>query len=179
MKKKLCVIMAAAMLASVSVTACSGKAAETTAAETTVEETTAEEITVEETTAEETTEEETSSEDDDELSPEELKAMYQGFAESLQSVIGLKDLKELSELVVYPCYVGIDDGVVVENDEEFLALDPEKVFTDDLIAAVEGADLEKAEVTEAGYVVGDPSGKPNVTFGLDAEGTMGITGINY
>lgn len=178
MKKKLCMIMAAAMIASVGVTACSSKPAETTAAETTVEETTVEETTAEETTeAEESSEAEESAED--ELSEDELAAMYQAFAESLQKVIGQKDLKQLAELVVYPCYVGIDDGVVVENEDEFLALDAEKVFTDELIAAVEGADLENTEVTEAGYVVGDPSGKPNVTFGLDAEGTMGITGINY
>ena len=173
MKKRLCVLMAAAMLASVGVTACSSKPAETTAEETAVEETTAEETSE----AEESSEVEESAED--ELSDEELTALYQGFAESLQKVIGQKDLNQLAELVVYPCYVGIDDGVVVENEDEFLALDAEKVFTDELITAVEDADLENTEVTEAGYVVGDPSGKPNVTFGLDAEGTMGITGINY
>ncbi len=174
MRKTLGIFMAAAMIAAGSMSACSSsQPAETTAAETTVAETTAEETTVEETT------EAASEESSDELSDEEMKSLYVAFAESLQNVIDEKDLSQIAELMTYPAYIGIDDGVVVESEEDFLKLDADKVFTDELIKAVEEADLDATEVTEAGFVVGDPSGKPNVTFGLGEDGKLGITGINY
>lgn len=185
MKKTLYAVMAAAMVASAGMTACSSQPAETTAAETTVAETTAEETTAEETEADETTVEETSAEEEteaegtEELSEEELAALYHAFGEALQASIGNKDLKEMSAIVGYPCYIGIGDGIVVENEEAFLALNAEEIFTDELVAAVEAADLDAIEVTEAGFVVGDPSGKPNVTIGLDSNDTIGIIGINY
>lgn len=115
----------------------------------------------------------------DEISEEELAGLYYAFAESLQVVVSEKSMEDMSELLGYPCYVGIDDGIVVEDKEQFLALDVDKVFTDELVNAVENADLDAIEVSEAGFVVGDPSGKPNVTIGLDSNDTIGITGINY
>lgn len=177
MKKSLSVLMMAAMVAGTSLTACSSKPAETTAAETTAEaiestENQATEAEAETEEAEENAEEET-------VSEAELTSLYRDFAESLQNVIGEKDMEDLAELMVYPSYIGIDDGVVVESEEDFLALDADKVFTDALIAAVEAADVDAIEPVEAGFVVGDESGTPNVTFGLDEEGTMGIVGINY
>ena len=88
-------------------------------------------------------------------------------------------MNDLAELLVYPSYIGIDDGIVVNNRTEFMALDADKVFTDALIEAVKTADVSSNELTKAGFIVGDPSGKPAVTFGLDKEGSIGITGINY
>ena len=173
MKKSLSVLMMAAMVAGTSLTACSSKPAETTAAETTAE---AVESTENEATEAEAEEAET---EEETVSEAELTDLYRDFAESLQNVIGEKDMEDLAELMVYPSYIGIDDGVVVESEEDFLALDADKVFTDALIAAVEAADVDAIEPVEAGFVVGDESGTPNVTFGLDEEGTMGIVGINY
>ena len=60
-----------------------------------------------------------------------------------------------------------------------MALDADKVFTDALIEAVKTADVSSNELTKAGFIVGDPSGKPAATFGLDKEGSIGITAINY
>lgn len=180
MKKSLSVLMMAAMIAGTSLTACSSKPAETTAAETTAEtaESTENEATEAEAEEAETEEAEENAEEET-VSEAELTDLYRDFAESLQNVIGEKDMEDLAELMVYPSYIGIDDGVVVESEEDFLALDADKVFTDALIAAVEAADVDAIEPVEAGFVVGDESGTPNVTFGLDEEGTMGIVGINY
>lgn len=44
---------------------------------------------------------------------------------------------------------------------------------------MKGADLDSIEVSKAGFVVGDPSGNPNVIIGLGSDDTIGITGINY
>lgn len=176
MKKKLMVCMVAIMTAGIVLIGC-GK---NDAADTVQEEAVQEEALQEETVQEETTvPEEAEGSGEDEISEEELAGLYHAFGESLQAVIGKRSMEDLAELLGYPCYVGIDDGVVVENKEQFLALDADKVFTDELVNAVENADLDAIEVSAAGFVVGDPSGKPNVTIGLDSNGTIGVTGINY
>lgn len=176
MKKKLMVCMVAIMTAGIVLIGC-GKndAADTVQEEAVQEEAVQEEIVQEETTVPE----EAEGSGEDEISEEELAGLYHAFGESLQAVIGKRSMEDLAELLGYPCYVGIDDGVVVENKEQFLALDADKVFTDELVNAVENADLDAIEVSAAGFVVGDPSGKPNVTIRLDSNGTIGVTGINY
>lgn len=171
MKKKLMVYMVAIMTAGIVLIGC-GK---NDAADTVQEEAVQEETVQEETTVPE----EAEGSGEDEISEEELADLYHSFGESLQAVIGKRSMEDMAELLGYPCYVGIDDGVVVENEEQFLALDADKVFTDELVNAVENADLDAIEVSAAGFVVGDPSGKPNVTIGLDSNGTVGVTGINY
>lgn len=181
MKKKLMVCMVAIMTAGIVLIGC-GKndAADTVQEEAVQEEAVQEEALQEETVQEETTvPEEAEGSGEDEISEEELADLYHAFGESLQAVIGKRSMEDMAELLGYPCYVGIDDGVVVENKEQFLALDADKVFTDELVNAVENADLDAIEVSAAGFVVGDPSGKPNVTIGLDSNGTIGVTGINY
>lgn len=171
MKKKLMVCMVAIMTAGIVLIGC-GK---NDAADTVQEEAVQEETVQEETTVQE----EAEGSGEDEISEEELAGLYHAFGESLQAVIGKRSMEDMAELLGYPCYVGIDDGVVVENEEQFLALDADKVFTDELVNAVENADLDAIEVSAAGFVVGDSSGKPNVTIGLDSNGTIGVTGINY
>ena len=205
MKKKLCAVMTAAVLAGVAVTACSGQAAETTAAESASEAEagsssaesadgaadaeSADQASDAENASENGTsgsEEKASSEDkeaadasvSDTISDEELAGLYEAVAESAKLAVKDKSMDELAELVGYPCYVGIDGGTTVNDEAEFLSLDPSKIFTDAFVKAIEDADLSKIEVTEAGYVVGDPSGKPNITIGLDESKAIGITGIN-
>lgn len=181
MKKKLMVCILTVMTAGIVLIGCGKNDAADAAKEEAVQEDAVQEEAVqEETTQDETAAaEETENSGADELSEEELAGLYHAFGESLQAVIGKKSMEDMAELLGYPCYVGIDDGVVVENKEQFLALDADKVFTDELVSAVENADLDAIEVSEAGFVVGDPSGKPNVAIGLDSNGTIGITGINY
>lgn len=181
MKKKLMVCILTVMTAGIVLIGCGKNDAADAAKEEAVQEDAVQEEAVqEETTQDETAAaEETENSGADELSEEELAGLYHAFGESLQAVIGKKSMEDMAELLGYPCYVGIDDGVVAENKEQFLALDADKVFTDELVSAVENADLDAIEVSEAGFVVGDPSGKPNVAIGLDSNGTIGITGINY
>ncbi len=88
-------------------------------------------------------------------------------------------MEKLKKLVVYPCYVGVGDGVTVDSEEEFMDLNPDAVFTDELIDAVKGADLDSLKMTEAGLAVGDKSGKPNIIIGLGEDKRIGIVGINY
>ena len=194
MRKSIYTLMVSTLIAAASMTACSSQPSETTTAETTTVETTAAESTQENDTsaessdASETTtagEKETAQTtdadyaEDETLSEKEITELYRGFARSLQSIIANKNMNDLAELLVYPSYIGIDDGIVVNNRTEFMALDADKVFTDALIEAVKTADVSSTELTKAGFIVGDPSGKPAVTFGLDKEGSIGITGINY
>lgn len=168
MRKSIYTLMVSTLIAAASMTACSSQPSETTTAETT----TAGEKETAQTTDADYAEDET-------LSEKEITELYRGFARSLQSIIANKNMNDLAELLVYPSYIGIDDGIVVNNRTEFMALDADKVFTDALIEAVKTADVSSTELTKAGFIVGDPSGKPAVTFGLDKEGSIGITGINY
>ena len=173
MRKSIYTLMVSTLIAAASMTACSSQPSETTTAETTAAESTQENGTsAESSDASETTtagEKETAQTtdadhaEDETLSEKEITELYRG----------------LAELLVYPSYIGIDDGIVVNNRTEFMALDADKVFTDALIEAVKTADVSSTELTKAGFIVGDPSGKPAVTFGLDKEGSIGITAINY
>ncbi len=191
MRKSIYILMASSLIAAASMTACSGKPAETATAESSADSTASEESTADSSTGTDTTGSETDetqetaagteteNDENETLSEEEITELYRGFARSLQNSISSKNMNDLAELLVYPSYIGIDDGIVVNNRAEFLALDADKVFTDALIEAVKSADVASTELTEAGFIVGDPSGKPAVTFGLDKEGSIGITGINY
>ena len=172
MRKSIYTLMVSTLIAAASMTACSSQPSETTTTETTAAESTQENGTsAESSDASETTtagEKETAQTtdadhaEDETLSEKEITELYRGFARSL-----------------YPSYIGIDDGIVVNNRTEFMALDADKVFTDALIEAVKTADVSSTELTKAGFIVGDPSGKPAVTLGLDKEGSIGITAINY
>lgn len=184
MRKSIYTLMVSTLIAAASMTACSSQPSETTAAESTQEnDTLAESSDASETTTagEKETSQTTDADhaEDETLSEKEITELYRGFARSLQSIIANKNMNDLAELLVYPSYIGIDDGIVVNNRTEFMALDADKVFTDALIEAVKTADVSSTELTKAGFIVGDPSGKPAVTFGLDKEGSIGITAINY
>lgn len=131
----------------------------------------------------ETAAEETEAAEETALSGEEeqkmLETEYKALAKGVQDMIGERDLEKLKEAVAYPCYVGVGDGVTVDSEEEFMDLNPDEVFTDELIEAVKGADIDSLSVVKAGLVVGDPSGKPNITIGLGSDKRAGIVGINY
>ena len=178
MRKSIYTLMVSTLIAAASMTACSSQPSETTAAESTqANDTSAESSDAREKETAQTTDADHA--EDETLSEKEITELYRGFARSLQSIIANKNMNDLAELLVYPSYIGIDDGIVVNNRTEFMALDADKVFTDALIEAVKTADVSSTELTKAGFIVGDPSGKPAVTFGLDKEGSIGITAINY
>lgn len=185
-KKTLAVMMLVTFMAIC--TACGSAAEETPAQEAAPAEEAApaqEETSEEETSAqEEAPEEEAATAQEGEVSEgqeeEILETECRGFAKSLQESIGDRNMEDIAVLMSYPCYIGYGDGTdtTVETEEDFLALDAEKVFSDELVEAVKNADVDSIEMVAAGLVVGDESGKPNVTFGLGGDETVGIIGIN-
>lgn len=100
------------------------------------------------------------------------------FAVQVQAVVASDDLQGLADLTAYPVYVGIGEGQAVESEEDFLALDPAEVFTDELKGAVAAADPEALEPSEAGFVLSDENGKANIIFGV-VDGELAVRGINY
>ncbi len=113
----------------------------------------------------------------DEAAPVEDAAAVNDFATKIVAAVDAKDIDALAELVVYPTYVGLGEGIEVAAKEDFVAIGADKLFTDELIAAVDATDLSTLTATEAGYILGD--GKPNIIFAYGADNTLGITGINY
>lgn len=100
------------------------------------------------------------------------------FAVQVQAVVASDDLQGLADLTAYPVYVGIGEGQAVESEEDFLALDPAEVFTDELKGAVAAADPEALEPSKAGFVLSDENGKSNIIFGV-VDGKLAVKGINY
>lgn len=99
------------------------------------------------------------------------------FATKIVAAVDAKDIEALAELVTYPTYVGLGDGIEAASKEDFIAIGADALFTEELIAAVDAADLSAVEETEAGFILGGQ--KPDIIFGYAEDGTLGITGINY
>ena len=185
-------LAAAAGLFALVLAGCGQGAATETTAETAAETTEAAgEETAEEASAEES--EETSAEADEaggqETSGEAEEETEDGAEESAAG--GYEDnfsvdsqaaadfaVQVLADLTAYPVYVGIGEGQAVESEEDFLALDPAEVFTDELKSAVASADPEALEPSEAGFVLSDENGKSNIIFGV-VDGELAVRGINY
>lgn len=106
------------------------------------------------------------------------QAAAEAFAQKIQAVVADKDMEGLADLMMFPNYVGFpEDAQFVETREDFLALDPSQVFTEDLLTEVSTADISSLEPSQAGFVL-SASGRPNIVFGV-AEGSLAIVGINY
>lgn len=101
---------------------------------------------------------------------------YRAFAEQIQDAFENEDLEALAKLVAYPVYIGIGDGIIVENKTEILELKPKEVFTPDIKKSIAEADLNHLEMFQSGVTIGE---KGSVTFNETEEGTYQITGINY
>ena len=74
----------------------------------------------------------------------------------------------LSLIHIFP-----DTDGAVNTREDFLALGADQVFTDELLASVEEADMSGQEPSMAGFVVAGESGRPNIIFGV-VDGKMCI-----
>lgn len=109
-----------------------------------------------------------------EISQEEVTE----FAEEIEGAVMNKDLKALADLTSFPVYVAsaTDTEGKVENKEAFLALDKDKLFTEEFVDAITNVDVSALEKVEAGYVITD--GKQNIIFNVGEDGTLGIVGIN-
>lgn len=99
------------------------------------------------------------------------------YAASIKEAVAAKDLEKLADLTGFPVYVGLEDAGLVETREDFLALDPEAVFSKEMVSSMEKADASNLQPSMAGFTLMSESG-PAITFGL-VDGEFRITGINY
>ena len=100
------------------------------------------------------------------------------FAKQIQAAVADKDLEALADLASYPLYVGFaDGGQSVESREDFVALGADRIFTEELLSGIAGADTEGLEASMAGFSL-SASGRPNVIFGV-VDGRLAIVGMNY
>lgn len=102
---------------------------------------------------------------------------YREFAEEIRAAFLSEDIEKVADVMAYPTYVGIDEGLVIETREDFLAIAPEKLFTPEMKEAMENANFDNLEMTMAGVTIID--GLPSVTFNVTGDNTFGIVGINY
>ncbi len=99
------------------------------------------------------------------------------FAKKVKVAVADKDLEALATLTAFPVYVGLPDAGVVKTKEDFLKLDAEIVFTEELLKSIEMADIENFQPSMAGFSISD-GGTCNINFGV-VDGILAISGINY
>lgn len=63
------------------------------------------------------------------------------FAEQIQAAVAEKDLEALVDLASYPPYIGFSDGgESVESREDLIALEADRIFSEELVSEIAGAD---------------------------------------
>ncbi len=102
------------------------------------------------------------------------------FAALIKEAVGEKDLEKLAQLTGFPVYVGLDGVDVVETKEAFLKLDPDEVFSEEMVRSIEKADVGDLAPSMAGFTLMDydTEGSAGITFGM-VDGGLFVTGINY
>ena len=104
------------------------------------------------------------------------------FAADILFACRYESMDSLANLAGFPLYVKLEDGDAVAQDgEEFLALPPEQIFSEERVTAVLSADLyELTELDGGKFVLGSDEGTPNITFQRDEGRDSGfaVTGIN-
>lgn len=103
------------------------------------------------------------------------------FAMQIQNAVLEKDIEKLSLLSAYPVYIGfLDEGLIIETREDFLALDTEKLFSNEMIASIQETQVDSLQPSMAGFIMMKDSKEhvPNIIFGIVDE-ALAITGINY
>ena len=100
------------------------------------------------------------------------------FAEQIQAAVAEKDLEALADLASYPLYIGFSDGgESVESREDLIALEADRIFSEELVSEIAGADPGGLAPSKAGFAL-SASGRPNVVFSV-VDGRLAIVGINY
>ena len=100
------------------------------------------------------------------------------FAEQIQAAVAEKDLEALADLASYPLYIGFSDGgQSVESREDLIALGADRIFTEELLSEIAGADPAGLAPSKAGFAL-STSGRPNVVFSV-VDGRLAIVGMNY
>lgn len=101
------------------------------------------------------------------------------YGKRIKEAVAAKNLEALADLTSFPTYVGfVDNGVVVNTREDFLALGADKVFTQEMVDSVAAADESNLSPSMAGFVLSAGNDSPNIIYGI-VEGRLAIQGINY
>ena len=167
---------------------------ETTAVETSAEETTqsiaADDPKIAEGPGAFETEESTDGPQAEEISDEEMAKLqneaiaqletmdYKSYAKEIIEIVKNKDMEALADHIDFPTFISCvkTNGGMVDTKEDFLALDPAEIFSDELETSMEQVDVDKLEPVMAGIVLGD--GTPNIIFGV-VNGKLAVMGMNY
>ncbi|MGN0425315.1 MAG: hypothetical protein ACI4FY_08360 [Acetatifactor sp.] len=105
-------------------------------------------------------------------------SMVAAFAKEIKAAVAEKDLEALADLAAFPMYIGFQDGgKSVETKDDFLALDADTIFSQELMDAIAAADETKLSASRAGFSLTD-TGAPNIVFGV-REGRLAVQTINY
>lgn len=103
------------------------------------------------------------------------------FGKKIKEAVAKNDIEELSDLVVYPTYVGFrDEGIIVESKEDFVLIDKKKFFTQEMVTSIELSDETNLKPSMAGFTLMSSleDNVPSITFSV-VDGKLGIVGINY
>lgn len=101
------------------------------------------------------------------------------YGKRIKEAVAAKNLEALADLTSFPTYVGfVDNGVVVDTREDFLALGADKIFTQEMVDSVAAADESNLSPSMAGFVLSAGNDSPNIIYGI-VEGRLAIQGINY
>jgi len=96
-----------------------------------------------------------------------------------QFKLNKKDIEKLADLTSFPVYVGLSkENPVIYTMEEFIAIDANLLFSEEMITSIAGADETTLKPSRAGFTLHGPNGMPSITFGIQ-NGKLGISGINY
>lgn len=72
----------------------------------------------------------------------------------------------LADLASYPLYIGFSDGgESVESREDLIALEADRIFSEELVSEIAGADPGGLAPSKAGFAL-SASGRPNVVFSV-------------
>ena len=98
------------------------------------------------------------------------------FVSKIQTAVSMERLDELAALCGYPVYLNNRDGNGQEivTKTEFMNLNPDQIFTEELKTSVASAEPAALEMAGAGIIVGD---EYSIVFNK-VEGELMITGIH-
>lgn len=99
------------------------------------------------------------------------------YAKLIKEAIAEKDIEKLADLTFFPVYVALSENPVVNTREEFIALDTEKLFSEEMLTSIADADESSLSPSMAGFTLCGSNGAPSITFGVQ-DGKLGIKGIN-
>lgn len=88
-----------------------------------------------------------------------------------------KDLEALADLASYPLYTAFPWGGICGVPGDLIALEVDRIFSEELVSEIAGADPGGLAPSKAGFAL-SASGRPNVVFSV-VDGRLAIVGINY